>query len=276
MSGPLFPGGVGTICLCWKIVRPDGVTLGFTTHDRAIVRDGLTYEPNAGMTPSAIQTSASYDIDSMAIAGILDSARIGEADLRSGRWAGATLRVFAHDWQHPEQPDIFLTEGVIGDVRRMGLGGDGPFQMELLSPLAALSRRRVLTVSPSCRAQLGDQVCGVDMAGRTLDLEAVARGRRLLEAGAPVADGARFLLGRMRIIGGRHAGLGGTVAAIDGALVTVTTTAELEADERLRVRLWEGCDKTFATCCNRFRNGAAFDGEPHLPGNDALVRYGVG
>jgi uncharacterized phage protein (TIGR02218 family) len=276
VTGSLFPDGVGTICLCWKIMRPDGLTLGFTSHDRPLVRDGLTYEPNAGMTPSAILTSASYEADGMAIDGFLDSFRISEADLRAGRWEGSTLRVFACDWRRPEQPDIFLCEGVIGDVRRVGLGGDGQFQMELLSPLAALGRRQALAVSPTCRAELGDLVCGVDMAGRTLDVEAVARGRRLVEAAVPVADGGRFVLGRMRVIGGRYSGLGGTIVAVDGAEIVLSTAADFDPGESLRLRLFEGCDKTIATCSGRFANAAAFAGEPHLPGNDALVRYGVG
>ncbi len=275
MSGTLFQDGLGSICICWKIMRPDGLVLGFTSHDRPLVRDGLTYEPNAGMTPSAILTSASYDVDSMAIEGFLDSERISEDDLRSGRWEGATLQVFACDWRRPEQPDTFLTEGTIGDVRRLGLGPGGQFRMELLSPLAALARRRVLEVSPTCRAELGDLVCGIDMAGRSVDIHAVALGPRAVEAASPLEDGARFLHGRARLLSGRFTGLDGTVLAVDGAVVTLGIGAEFAAGEQLRLRLREGCDRTFATCCSRFGNGPAFAGEPHLPGNDALVRYGV-
>lgn len=257
-------------------MRPDGLVLGFTSHDRALVRDGLTYEPHVGMTPSAILTSASYEVDSMAIDGILDSDRIDEVDLRSGRWNSATIQVFACDWRRPERPTIFLSEGLIGDVRRTGLGAAGQFQMELRSPLAVLAQRQVLQVSPTCRAELGDLVCGVDMAGRSLDVDVVARSRRLVEAATPIEDAARFLHGRLRVIGGRHAGTGGTVVAVEMAEISIATDAELEAGERLRLRLFEGCDKTLATCGSRFGNAAAFAGEPHLPGNDALIRYGVG
>jgi hypothetical protein len=42
----------------------------------------------------------------------------------------------------------------------------------------------------------------------------------------------------------------------------------------LRVVLREGCDHTLATCANRFVNAVNFQGEPFLPGNDALIRYG--
>jgi hypothetical protein len=42
------------------------------------------------------------------------------------------------------------------------------------------------------------------------------------------------------------------------------------------VELVEGCDRRFVTCCQRFANAANFRGEPYLPGNDLLTRYGTG
>ena len=41
-----------------------------------------------------------------------------------------------------------------------------------------------------------------------------------------------------------------------------------------RVEITQGCDKRFATCVARFSNAVNFRGEPHLPGNDLLTRYG--
>ncbi len=38
--------------------------------------------------------------------------------------------------------------------------------------------------------------------------------------------------------------------------------------------LFEGCDRQLATCRDRFANFVNFQGEPHLPGNDLLTRYG--
>jgi len=33
------------------------------------------------------------------------------------------------------------------------------------------------------------------------------------------------------------------------------------------------CDRSFATCREKFNNGVNFRGFPHIPGNDALMRY---
>ena len=34
-----------------------------------------------------------------------------------------------------------------------------------------------------------------------------------------------------------------------------------------------GCDKQFATCAARFGNGVNFRGFPHMPGEEAVLRY---
>ena len=73
---------------------------------------------------------------------------------------------------------------------------------------------------------------------------------------------------------GAGAGVDRGIAAVDGARVLLE--APLEAGVRAGdvVRLEEGCDGRFATCCGRFGNGLRFQGEPHVPGTDALLRYG--
>jgi len=38
------------------------------------------------------------------------------------------------------------------------------------------------------------------------------------------------------------------------------------------VSVRSGCDKSFATCRNKFSNSENFRGFPHMPGNDFIVR----
>ena len=39
------------------------------------------------------------------------------------------------------------------------------------------------------------------------------------------------------------------------------------------VAVTAGCDRQFATCRDRFANAANFRGFPHIPGQDAVLRY---
>jgi len=43
----------------------------------------------------------------------------------------------------------------------------------------------------------------------------------------------------------------------------------------MRAQVLEGCDHTLQTCGTRFGNAINFQGEPFLPGNDLIVRYGL-
>ena len=43
---------LATIALCWRLERRDGVALGFTTHDRDLVVEGLVYRAAPGMLPT--------------------------------------------------------------------------------------------------------------------------------------------------------------------------------------------------------------------------------
>ena len=60
--------GVATF---WRIYRRDGVTLGFTSHDRDLWFDGVLHRAAPGMTPSAIRRTAGLDRDSAEMEGAL-------------------------------------------------------------------------------------------------------------------------------------------------------------------------------------------------------------
>lgn len=79
--------------------------------------------------------------------------------------------------------------------------------------------------------------------------------------------------GSVRWIDGPHAGIEMHImhAGEDGFILDrELSTAILPG---MRALLREGCDHTLATCETRFGNSVNFQGEPFLPGNDALMRY---
>jgi uncharacterized phage protein (TIGR02218 family) len=56
--------------------------------------------------------------------------------------------------------------------------------------------------------------------------------------------------------------------------LTLAEAPDIEIAGPIQVELSQGCDRRFATCRERFGNAVNFRGEPHLPGNDLLLRYG--
>jgi hypothetical protein len=63
------------------------------------------------------------------------------------------------------------------------------------------------------------------------------------------------------------------VASADADGLVLDAPIDPALAQGTRALLREGCDHTLATCAQRFANAANFQGEPFVPGNDALARY---
>jgi uncharacterized phage protein (TIGR02218 family) len=265
-----FQSELTTLAFCWRVERRDGVALGFTSHDRDLEISGFRYRAAPGMAPSAIGRSDGLEIDTLDVTGALTSDAISAGDLAAGRWDGARLRLVAVDWRDPEAEPLFLARGELGEVSV----SDGAFTAELMGPTALLDRPVVEATSPECRAALGDRRCRVDLAGRTrfARIAAVVDAATFdVDAGEPSPNAYGY--GRLRWIAGANGGIVSAVLRSDGARLFLREPPPEAVTVGSLVELAEGCDKIFATCRDRFANGANFRGEPHLPGADLLTRY---
>ena len=265
-----FQTELTTLAFCWRLERRDGVGLGFTSHDRDLEVGGFRYRAAPGIVPSAISRSDGLDVDTLDVSGALTSDLISADDLAAGRWDGARLRLIAVDWSDPEAEPVFLARGELGEVGT----SDGAFTAELRGPTALLDRPVVEATSPECRAELGDKRCRVDLAGRTR----FARIAAVVDAVTVDVDVSEpsvnaYGYGRLRWIGGGNSGRESAILRSDGARLFLREALVKAVMVGTLVELTEGCDKIFATCRDRFANGANFRGEPHLPGTDLLTRY---
>lgn len=258
------------LALCWWLVRRDGVALGFTSHDRPLLVDGLWHQCRPGMTPSAVVLGDGLAADDMEVAGALSAGALSAADLLAGRWDGASLSLCLVDWQAPVAGRQWLAAGTLGDVA-VGGGADAGFTAELIGPGAALAASVIESCSPECRAELGDARCRVSLRGRErVVMVTAAAPDRVLLAGIVAAD---HVQGELAVLDGAAAGLTRRLLAVDAGWLLLDEPLALQAGDRVRLR--EGCDKRFATCRDRFDNARNFRGEPHVPGGDLLLRYAL-
>ncbi|HEY0311038.1 MAG TPA: DUF2163 domain-containing protein [Allosphingosinicella sp.] len=264
-----FERDLTTIAFCWRLERRDGVAIGFTTHDRDLDIEGLRYRAAPGMLPSAISLSDGFEASALDVTGALTSAAISEADLAAGRWDGAAVRLFLVDWEDPSAP-LPLVRGELGNVSMQGEG----FEAELRGPAALLDRAVVEQTSPTCRAELGDKRCRVDMAGRTRVTRVIAVPEEaVVEVASASPETNAYGFGRLRWLSGPNSGLEAAIVASDGPRLMLREAPVHPPNLGDLVETAEGCDKLFATCTGRFANGENFRGEPHLPGMDLLTRY---
>jgi uncharacterized phage protein (TIGR02218 family) len=258
-----------TLAFLWRLERRDGVTLGFTSHDRDLLRDGLTYRAAPGMLPSSIERNDQLTAANVSLSGALTNDAISADDLAAGRWDGARLWLSVVDWADAGAAPLPLVRGELGIVDVM----DTSFSAELRGATVIFEAPVVEQTTPDCRAVLGDKRCRVTMAGRRTVHQVVSASGAVVVIDQASADSA-YAFGQLRWLDGPNAGLVARIAASTGATLTLQEPPFASVVPGTRVELTEGCDKRFVTCTTRFNNALNFRGEPHVPGNDLLLRYG--
>lgn len=267
MSRIWFSAELETVATFWRVLRRDGVTLGFLTHDRDLWFDGVLHRAAPGLTPSAIRRSADLQPDSAEVEGALSHAAIAAADLRLGRYDHARIVVGLVDWETLHRSVVYR-----GAVQ--GLAEEaGRFTAELASRKADLQVDPVPRTSPTCRAEFCGPGCTLSPVG--FDHVAVLTSHDLVAdtvTFAAIAP-ANFLGGTLRWLDGTYGGLRAGIAGVSGAALVLDQPLDLVLSAGTRAILREGCDRTLATCAARFGNAVNFQGEPFLPGNDQISRY---
>ena len=219
------------------------------------------------MLPAAVTRQIGLEPHSAEVVGVLSADGLAEADLASGRWDGAEVSLTAVDWRDPDSATVKLITGQLSGV---AVSDDG-FTADLQGAAIKLERPVCPATSAECRARFGDKQCRVDLAGRTVrsTVVGVADGELTLDA----SFDDRFVLGRLRYLGGANCGLSTVILAVAGNVIQLRDVPRAAVETGCPVELREGCDKRFATCVERFSNAANFRAEPHLPGTDLLTRY---
>jgi uncharacterized phage protein (TIGR02218 family) len=260
-----------TLAWCWRLIRRDGTAFGFTDHDRDLAFGGTAFEAASGFTATDIRQSVGLSVDNLDAGGALRSERLGEADLAGGLFDDARIEIWRVNWTATEQR-VLMMSGSIGEVRR----GETAFTAELRGLSHYLGQARGRSYQYACDCRLGDARCGIDLgdpaygaAGTVAAVEAPwAFGASGLDA---FADGW-FDGGLLSWTGGANAGhamevkrftqQGGGAARIELWRAMACGVAPGDG-----FTVTAGCDKTFATCKDKFANGVNFRGFPNIPGN---------
>lgn len=264
-----------TLCHCWRIIRRDGTLLGFTDHDRKLLLDGDTFEPQSGLGQSEARSSLGMAIDTVDVEGALTSDVLSEADIADGLYDGAQVEILLVNWNDPAQFAL-LRRSSVGRVTRL----DGRFVAELESIGASLDKPNGRFLRRLCDARLGDVRCGADVSGETYNgsgvvLKQTAPGT-LAVSGTDGFSGGWFAFGDLTWTSGPLADR--TVTVLDHkrtpeGLLIVLPPAETLPSVGTGFTIRAGCDKRFSTCKTKFDNPLNFRGFPHLPGNDAAYSY---
>lgn len=269
-------GGETTTAHCWLMIRKDGVTLGFTDHDRELAVAGTSCKPTHGLDGGEIPSRLGQQVETGEVLGVLDSLAISEDDILLGRYDGARVETWLVNWAAPEEA-MQLRVDTIGEIVRE----DGIFRAELRSPQQALNVTQGRAYTGLCDAIVGEARCGVDLNlpvhKGTATVTRIIDAFQLEVSGLAGFAESWFAFGTGTWLEGQRAGL-------EDALRSHRRTPEgdvlgfaervggwIAIGDQLTVRV--GCDRRFSTCKSRFANAANFRGFPHIPGSDYVLRH---
>lgn len=258
-----------TLCACWRFERTDREVFGATDHDRAVMFDGVSFLPSAGVEGTVLESSRGLAPGQAAARGALSLAFLNAADVDAGLWDGARVDVWRVDWRAPEHR-VCVWSGRLSEITRQGEA----FSAELVSLKADLERTIGRVYARTCDAEIGDARCGVDLGNPALRDEgvvsAVTGGRGFLSSGLEEFSSGLFSAGMLTWSSGANAGRVMRVSRHAGAEIELVRAPRFAISMGDAFTVSAGCDKTFAMCRVRFGNAERFRGFPHMPGPEAV------
>lgn len=268
--------GATTLCWCWRVIRADSVTLGFTDHDHDLVFDGTSYEAASGFTASDVESTVGLGVDNLDLESVLRSGTLNEDDLAAGLFDGAAVEIFRVNWQDTNQ-HVLIRSGHLGEVTR----GRHSFRAEVRGLAHELQQPKGRLYQFGCDVDLGDGRCTVDLELATFkgtgSVTQIKDARMLSVSGLGAFDSDWFSRGLLTWTSGANMGLKMEIKFHTQTDGTVTLELWQRMSQLIAVSdgftVTAGCDKQFATCQDKFNNRVNFRGFPHIPGNDFALSY---
>lgn len=261
---------------CWRVVRSDGLELGFTDHDQALEISGLSYEPDSGFVASSADATTGLAPGMHDVSGLLRSTRISETDLIRGLYDGAEVSQYLVDWTDPEVR-VLLSRGLIGKIRRDGV----TFDAEVTGISDLLNRPYGRAYVYSCDSRLGDEKCGVDLATSafrgTGSVVEVTSALQFTATGLSGFSKDWFTGGSVIWVTGENAGTRSRtkshLTSGGSAILETWLTPAMRVNVGDTFTITAGCNKTSTDCRDKFGNLLNFRGFPHMPGDDVAASY---
>lgn len=291
-------GTATRLCTCWLLTRLDGQSIRSTDHDQPVTvltGDPLaavvgTYQARTGITGSSVRATDDLAVNNLEIAGQITAPgfvvdHLSVADIEAGLFDGAEIIIFQCRWDEPDDGQIILARGHLGDLRRTA---EGAYSAEMRGLTQKLSQIRVRTYAPTCDAELGDARCGVDLDALTITgtVDTVTSRRAFATMLAFIASNnpqGTYNGGRITFTSGANTGYSRELRSDSGSLSPQPdeqVTGALILFEPMPAdvapgdtfTLAPGCDKLRATCREKFANVVNFRGYGALiPGQDAFI-----
>lgn len=265
--------GTTTLAFLLKVTRaaPDSQIFAFTSSGEDVVIDGTTYRSAPGLDVSSIALEAGGAVDNLELTTLDDGTVFTRADVLGGLWRNAAFALSRYNWASPVDGVEPILTGILGDVRYLRnslvveLRG---LQQFLQQPIGSVS-------SETCRARLGDSLCTKSLGPLTFAATVTSMASNQIFTATALTQAADYFgEGILTWTSGPNINLSQKVKThATGGVLTLSLAMFQDVAIGHTFSIVAGCRKRMAEdCIAKFSNVLNFQGEPHLPGTDAVTK----
>jgi uncharacterized phage protein (TIGR02218 family) len=260
------------------VVRRDAQQFGFTTHDNDIEFEGVVYRSRS-IDTSAVASKSDTSVDNLDIQVRLLGPDFTEADVRAGVWDGSQIYLRRVNYADLSQGAIKLRRGELGQVTYTASGA----QAEFRGLMRRLENIITETYTATCRYDLGDARCGVNLASYTATgtVTAVTDRASFTDSALAGVDDL-YTFGKVTWTAGANAGLSMEIKRQQtGGVITLALPMPYAIVAGDTFSAVQGCNKLLKTssgytgdCKVKFSNVVRFGGFSEVPGPDKVLARG--
>lgn len=265
--------GTTTLGYLLKITRaaPDSQVFAFTSADTDVTISSVLYKAAPGLDVSSIALAAGAAVDNLELTTLDDASTFTRADVLGGLWRSAAFVLSRYNFASPSDGVETLMAGVLGEVRYLRnslvveLRG---LQQYLQQPVGSVS-------SKTCRARLGDTLCTKALGPFTATASVTSVTDNQTFTASSLAQAADYFgEGILTWTSGPNINLSQKVKThATGGVLTLSLPMFQAVAIGHSFSIVAGCRKRMAEdCITKFANVLNFQGEPHLPGIDAISK----
>jgi uncharacterized phage protein (TIGR02218 family) len=248
----------------------NGTTLNYADFDVDLVANSVTYSSQGpALKRGTTRTVIGVEVDTLDVSmyphptdtingvGFLAAASNGLFD-------GATLTLY-RAFLNPVPNVVGTVILFVGDLADLSIGRTG-IDIRINSALAALNIQMPRNLyQAACLHSLYDADCGASRAAFSVNSNVRSGSTALsIVTGLGQPDGW-FARGYITMTGGANSGVTRTVRWHSGGTVGLLSALPAAPNVGDPFTLWPGCDKSMATCKNKFNNLGNFRGMPFVP-----------
>lgn len=237
-------------CFCIKVKTTDGTLYGYTDLDADItVFDGIDtvrYSSREEMSPQNIQTESNFEVDNTDLLGWFDPEM--EKLAVAGKLGMAELTIYRVAYQRPQNGVEIIAYGTVGEVD-FAKDNKGKRKIEFRSLMQQLKQKVNENYSLLCRAQFGDERCGMPFVWENATVSAVDDVNLKFTLSGLARPNGWFDFGVIEFTGGDNTSKDLEVESwtSDGKVIlSFVTPYPVQVGDTVRIR--RDCGKTSADC----------------------------